>query len=255
MLGDQGPWGGPMPGAPPPKRPDRRFRIGFIIWLALLAAAGLAYWGMTRMFPGQLSDMDQAQALRGLGFLALASSGLVYARRIDVGQSLRHLAIWAGIVGAVAIGFTYRDDLTAVALKVRGELIPAYAVTTTPHTLALTRSEDGGFYVMGQVNGAPVKFLIDTGASDSVLSPADAARLGVPATALTFSRASETANGVGYGAPWTAASLAVGPIRLSQFPMQINQAPMSTSLLGMTFVRRLDAFELRGAQLILTWKG
>ncbi len=58
----------------------------------------------------------------------------------------------------------------------RGELIPACAVSDGDHTMTITAADDGGFYIMGQVNGAPVRFVIDTGANGVLLSPADAAR-------------------------------------------------------------------------------
>ncbi len=92
---------------------------------------------------------------------------------------------------------------------------------------------------------------MDTGASETVLSPADAARVGIDLAALTFDRASETANGVGYGAAFQADSLSVGAITFRDMPIMINQAPMSSSLLGMTFLRRLESFQVKGDRLLM----
>ena len=114
------------------------------------------------------------------------------------------------------------------------------------------RSEGGGFYVVGQADGVQVRFAVDTGASDIVLSPDDAHRIGVDPSTLKFSAPSETANGVGYGAPIVVKSLTVGPIRLTNVPVTVNQAPMSASLLGASFLRRLSSFEIRGDQLFLS---
>jgi aspartyl protease family protein len=108
---------------------------------------------------------------------------------------------------------------------------------------------------MGEVDGAPVRFVVDTGASDIVLSPQDAARAGLLPPSTKYSRPSETANGVGYGAPMDVRSLEVGPIRLANVRVFVNQAPMSASLLGMTFLDRLDSFEVRGDQLFLRGRG
>ena len=194
---------------PPPRR-----RFGLYLWLGLLAAAGLAFWLLTRLFPGQLSGMDSADALRLFGLLALVSSGLVYARGVNVGQAIRHGAIWVGLVGALAIGYAYRGEIVEVGSRVRGELIPAYAVKSGPHEMVLLQGEGGGFYVMGAVNGTPVRFAIDTGASDIVLSPEDARRVGVDVASLDFARSYETANGVGRGARFVADRLEVGAVRL-----------------------------------------
>lgn len=207
------------------------------------------------MFPGELSGTDKARVWYDFGFLALISSGLVYASRSRLRQAARHGLIWIGVAVVLVLGYTFRDDLLGVVLRVRSELIPGFAVETAPRSLVVSQSDDGNFYVMGKVNGAPVRFLLDTGASDIVLSPGDAQRLGIDLTALDFDRAYETANGVGHGAAFTLDHLAVGPIALTQVPVSINQAPIGSSLLGMTFFRHLDAFEIRGRRLFLRWRG
>jgi aspartyl protease family protein len=120
--------------------------------------------------------------------------------------------------------------------------------------MTVTAEGNGNFYVLGSVNGAPVRFLIDTGATDIVLSPSDAGRLGVDTAALVYGREAETANGAGYGASFKADSLTVGQVALTDVPMVINQAPMSASLLGVAFLKRLDSFEVRGRRMYLRWR-
>jgi aspartyl protease family protein len=118
----------------------------------------------------------------------------------------------------------------------------------------LSESEGGNFYVFGTVNGTPIRFLIDTGASDIVLSPSDARLIGIPTENLDYSRIYGTANGVGHGAMATVSRLTVGPISFSDVPVSINQAPMDSSLLGMTFLRRLKSFSIRNHRLYLRWR-
>jgi aspartyl protease family protein len=148
------------------------------------------------------------------------------------------------------VGYVYRDDFISVGNRFRSALDPSHAVQTAPRVVTLTESEGGQYAVMGQVNGQPVRFMVDTGSSDIVLSPADAARLGAPAS-LKFDHQYETANGAGLGADWQVSSLAVGPIRFTSVPVSVNKAPMSSSLLGMTFLHRLESYEFKGRQLIL----
>jgi aspartyl protease family protein len=104
---------------------------------------------------------------------------------------------------------------------------------------------------MAEANGIPLRFLIDTGASDVVLSPAAARAIGIDMEALRFTRVFNTANGTVRGAPYNLASLKVGPIELANVPVSVNQAEMDVSLLGMTFLNRLESFEFRGRQLYL----
>src|SRR3546814_873500 len=103
----------------------------------------------------------------------------------------------------------------------------------------------------GRGKGWRVDFLIDTGASEIVLSPADAQRLGYSPENLSFTRQYVTANGIGRGAPIRLDSLAVGPIVYAGLPASVNEAPMGESLLGITFLRRLESYEVRRDVMIL----
>ena len=45
--------------------------------------------------------------------------------------------------------------------------------------MTLSEGENGHYHVYGTVNGVKIRFLIDTGASDIVLDPDDARRIGI----------------------------------------------------------------------------
>ena len=245
-----GPWAATKP--PPPPPPRRRGRVGLYIWLGLLAAVGAALFALTRFFPGQLDSADDRfEAMRIFGLLALVSSGLVASRRLDLGQSARHAAAWAAILVLLVVGYTFRDDAAAAFMRVRSAINPAYAVADASDSMVIGRGEGGGFYVMGKVNGSPVRFVVDTGATQIVLSPADARRAGLATAGLTYSNPSETANGVGYGAAAKIERLDVGPVHLADVPVTINREPMSVSLLGMPFLDHFASIEVRGDRLFL----
>ena len=246
MTDGDGPWGRETRGGPPVPRGR------LLVWLGLLVAVAAGVGLLAKAFPGAVSTADDwGWVARGVGLVAIVSTGILTAGRIHWAEKARHAAIWAGIVGVLVLDATYRDELSGVVQRVRGEFSASYPVATGAHELVVTQDADGGFVVMGQVNGQPVRFLVDTGASDTVLSPADAHRLGLDKAALIFDHASETANGLGHGATYVADSLAVGAIRFQAMPLVINQSPMSYSLLGMTFLRRLDSFQVRGRRLYL----
>ena len=251
MSDDQGPWSRQAPPASPsqPSGP-RPFSARRLIIIGVCAAVGLGVAWLFEHFPRPLTATDWSYPAYAMGMLVIVMSSLL-SRRLKLSQMARYGAIWGAIVVVLLVGYTLRDDLAALGPRLLSELVPSFAVPSGGgRTLALTRSEDGGYYLMGQVNGTPVRFLIDTGAGDIVLSPDDARRVGVDLGALKFDRGYETANGVGRGAAYTVSSLSAGPIRLGPTQVSINQAPMSQSLLGMAFLRRLD-FEFKGRQLIL----
>jgi aspartyl protease family protein len=224
------------------------------VWVAVLVLLGLGVWWLSELFPGQInSDWEQGRLVWLIALLALFSTGVLFARRVNVRETVRNIAIWVAIAAVLLIGVSFRDEIEDVAMRVRSELVPGYAIESGEHEMVLTESQGGNFFIFGEANGVRVRFLIDTGASDTVLSPMDAQAIGIDLNALDFSRFYSTANGMGRGASYTLDELAVGPISISPMPVSINGAEMNTSLLGMTFLRRLRSFEIQGRRLILKY--
>lgn len=248
MSDSGGPWGRQDTPDPAPAVPRRRL----FAWFAVLAAIGVGIWLMFKLFPGAAgTSEDTAWVGYGALWLVLLSLRLFSGGPIRWGEKARHAAIWIALIAVLGVGFTYRTELGAVAQRVRSEFSGASPVAMSPHEVVVTAEESGHFVVMGQVNGQAVRFLVDTGASDTVLSPADARRLGIDAAALKFDQSAETANGVGYGAAFVADRVSVGPISFSGVPLLVNQAPMTNSLLGMSFLRRLESYQVRDGKLYL----
>ncbi len=141
---------------------------------------------------------------------------LVYlfsAYRHRLGQALQHAAIWVLIfVGAViAIGFW--EPLT-------GQLYVDRAVPVGKDTLAFRRAQDGHFYATAAVNGQPVRFMVDTGASDLVLTEADARAAGIDTDRLNYVLPTFTANGQTMSAP---VRLELGGARPADRPRRAGQ--------------------------------
>jgi aspartyl protease family protein len=219
-----------------------------------MGVVGAGVWGLALAFPGRLSSaQDMGSLVGGVLWTALAAA-LVVRMRGDLGRNARHAATWLVIIGALALGYAYRMDLQDAVFRLRSELVPGSAVSSAPREMVFSQGPGGHFLVRAEVNGVPVVFLADTGASGIVLSPGDARRLGVDLERLDFDRAAETANGIGRSAGWRANVLAVGELRLEDVQMEINQAPMSVSLLGMDFFRRLESFRVEGGRLHMRWQ-
>ncbi len=103
------------------------------------------------------------------------------------------------------------------------------------------------------VNGSPITFLVDTGASDIVLTLADARRLGFIPGNLDFSEQYQTANGEVRGAPVRLRELRIGQYSLYDLEASVNEGPMAVSLLGMSFLQQLRGYQVEDGRLILRW--
>jgi len=251
MTEPQGPWSRPPASAPQP-RP--RSRLGFGLWIGLLAATGVIFVLLAWLMPAERGDLNWPEAIRLFGVLALVSAGLARVQRVNLSATAKIAAGWLAIFLLAVTGYALRDDVARLARKVGSALVPSHAMAVAPRSVVVTRGEGGAFYVVGAVDGVAVRFVVDTGSTDIVLSPTDAARIGLHPAPDAYTNPSQTANGVGYGAAAVVRSLAVGPIGMTDLPVSINKAPMSDSLLGMPFLSRLDSYEVRGDELFLRGK-
>jgi clan AA aspartic protease (TIGR02281 family) len=111
----------------------------------------------------------------------------------------------------------------------------------------------GHFLIDAWVNGEPVTFLVDTGASDIVLTLDDARRIGLEPRTLAFTQRFATANGEVRGAPVVLREIRVGQFRVFDVSASVNEAALEVSLLGMSFLEQLSGYEVRGDRLILRW--
>ncbi len=223
-------------------------------WFWFLAVAvgltGLVVWLIGR-YPNALDSRDAMIDITRYGaILLLVASGILASRTLNVKKAVRDIAIWIAILAGLVALYGFRYELEILGQRIAGELEPARGNEVGGEML-YRRSADGHFYIDATVNGQPVRFLVDTGASEIVLSPADAARAGFAQGDLLFNRQYQTANGIGWGAPVRLRSIEAGAIRFRGVAASVNEAPMSESLLGMSFLDRLSGFEVRGDSLIL----
>jgi aspartyl protease family protein len=120
-----------------------------------------------------------------------------------------------------------------------------------PSVAAVSRSSDGHYWAQADVNGKAVKFLVDTGATNVVLTTADATRLGLDPTHLTYNQPVVTADGRTEAAAVTLDHLSIAGARVDRVEALVIAEGLETSLLGMSYLGRLSRFEATPNALIL----
>jgi aspartyl protease family protein len=164
--------------------------------------------------------------------------------------ALQSALIWVVIALLLAIGYTYRFELQDASDRVLAELVPGH-VATRGRMVEIVRT-GGSFSIAAQVNGAHIPMALDTGASSVVLTQEAAKAAGLPLEVLAYTVTVDTANGRARAAPVTLDRLAVGGIIERSVPALIAQpGQLHTSLLGMSFLNRLESWEVRGDQLLM----
>jgi aspartyl protease family protein len=171
-------------------------------------------------------------------------AGAAMMRREEWKKNAQYAAAWLAIIVVLVLGYAMKDTLL-------GELIPGRPRIDADGSLSVRASQGGHFYIKGAVNGAPVRFMVDTGASDIVLSPADATRAGFDPERLEKTRIYSTANGTVTGAPVKIGVLEVGQMHLNDVEASVNGAAMEHSLLGMSFLKRFQSYNVQGDTLTL----
>lgn len=119
-------------------------------------------------------------------------------------------------------------------------------------SVELRASDNGHFHADAEVNGRSVSFMVDTGASMVALTYEDAETAGIYLKPSDFTHGVSTANGVARVAPVTIDRISIGDITVRNVQGAVSEpGRLATSLLGMTFLSRLERFDMRSGTLVL----
>ena len=191
--------------------------------------------------------MDSLQ-IGNLIYLVLLASVLAFwflvQNRDGLSTKIKQMAAWGFIIlGTVAAIGLWED--------IRQTVAPRQAVFAEAGRIELPRMPDGHYYATLTLNGAPVRFVVDTGASSVVLTREDAAAAGLGAGDLEFFSQAMTANGPVRTAPVTLDRVEFGPFADTGVRAYVNEGQMAESLLGMSYLQRFERIEISRGTLVL----
>ncbi len=188
-------------------------------------------------------------------FAAMIAAGIL-GRGMRFGNVARQLVIWVVIVLALMTAYLFRYEALDIASRMTGGLLPGSPISRIGddgrREVTLIRANNGHFEARGSVNGQPVRFLIDTGASSVVLSNGDALAVGIDPNRLSYTVPVFTANGRAMSAETTIDVMAIGSIvRTGKKVLVSAPGALGESLLGMSFLGTLSSYEVRGDRMFL----
>ena len=131
-------------------------------------------------------------------------------------------------------GFLFLGVVAAYGLwnDVQRSTMRNQMVQTGSGQIAVPRQRDGHYYLTLDINGAAIPFVVDTGATDMVLTRADARRAGLDPDTLNY--------------------IGTANITDTNVAATVNGGEMQGSLLGMGYLQRWGRIEITGGELILT---
>ena len=173
--------------------------------------------------------------------------GSLMSRREPVAKLLTMLLAWVAIFAAGFVLFTFRDNFGWVAQRLKAEAVgtPVEQGNETRIPMAI----DGHFWVEANVNGKPVRFLVDSGATMTTIDRDTALRAGVEVSPHRdqFVR---TGNGIIRVADGRAGELQVGQITRRDVGLQVADHD-DLNVLGMNFLSSLSRWSVEGRWLVL----
>lgn len=159
-------------------------------------------------------------------------------------KTLQQAAIWAFIFGGAIAAYGLWNDISQTVR-------PQQAVFEEGNRIVVPRSQNGHYFIETTVNGAPMRFVLDTGATSLVLTEKDARAAGLDPQKLNFYSRAMTANGEVRTAPVRLDEITLGSVTDHDVPAVVNEGEMSNSLMGMTYLQRWGKIEIAGDTLTL----
>ena len=225
-----------------------------LLWLLLAGLVIALLILTTRGGDGSVGPLSSAQfgsLAYTLALLVFVGSAVVAMFRGRLMQAITAALVWVVVALALVVGYSYRFELRGVGERVMAELIPGYVVSHG-RSVEIARTFNGDFDVTAEVNGARVGMVLDTGASSVVLTREAAKAAGLPLEVLIYSAEVDTANGRTRAAPVKLDRIAIGGlVERSVDALVVQPGQLKTSLLGMSFLNRLQSWEVRGDRLLL----
>lgn len=174
---------------------------------------------------------------------------------------------WALGLGLIAFAFVYQDELKAAGAAMLG--LPAAEQQVASGSAPAGRRSDesrhaggavveipagpnGHFHVTAEINGRPIEVMVDSGASIVAMPYEDAERAGIYVKDSDFTGRVSTANGTGRIAPVTIEKVSIGDITVRNVRAAVAEpGRLNTTLLGMSFLGRLQRADMRSGILVL----
>jgi aspartyl protease family protein len=219
----------------------------FVLGMALSLAAFIASNDQDAI--ASLLRHDTASLVLKVALLVFAGGLVLVFFRERLSKAIEAALFWVALGMLLIVGYSYRFELRDVGDHIYAELVPGH-VASLGRNAQVVRGKGGDFAISAHINGAMIPMVLDTGASSVVLTQEAAKAAGLPIEVLNYTVNVDTANGHTRAAPVTLDRLAVGGLTERSVPALVAQAgQLKTNLLGMTFLNRLESWEVRGDRL------
>ncbi|HCX32807.1 MAG TPA: TIGR02281 family clan AA aspartic protease [Rhodocyclaceae bacterium] len=206
---------------------------GFIPWVRIAAIAAAAPLWLTGASGASAAEVALVGLAAGRAVLSVDGGA---PRMVPVGGSLAGVRV----LGVQAESASVEVDGRRRTLRLGEQPLRTGEARTADAQTVRLGADRGGHYVSeGSVNGVPVRFMVDTGATFISLGRSDALRAGIE-LARGQAGISQTANGPARVWKVRLNTVRLGAITLNDVEAVVHATDLPVALLGMSFLNRME---------------
>ncbi|WP_397592491.1 TIGR02281 family clan AA aspartic protease [Sphingorhabdus sp.] len=191
---------------------------------------------------------DGPSLIWGVICILLLVSSLA-ARRLSLGEVAKAALAWIAIFAALFAIFSFRFEFIGIWERVKADISGTAGQSISSEAIELRRQDDGHYWLLVDINGKAVRFMVDSGATMTAINATTAKKVGVEADGYPIILS--TANGRVAAKRGNVRSLVVGPHRIENHAVVVSESFGDVNLLGMNFLNSMQSWRVEANVMIL----
>jgi aspartyl protease family protein len=191
---------------------------------------------------------DGPSLIWGVVCILLLVSSLA-ARRLPLTYIAKAALAWIAIFAALFAIFSFRFEFISIWERVKADISGTAGQSISGEAIELRLQDDGHYWITVDINGKPVRFMVDSGATMTAINATTAKEAGVEANGYPIILS--TANGRVAAKRATVQSLVVGPHKIENHPVVVSESFGDVNLLGMNFLNDMQSWRVEANKMIL----
>ena len=193
---------------------------------------------------------DGPSLIWGVVCILLLLSSLA-ARRLPLGYVAKAAFAWIAIFAALFAIFSFRFEFKAVWERVKADISGTAGQSVSGEDITIRRQDDGHYWLQVDVNGKPVRFMIDSGATTTAVNASTARETGIEVDTDGYPVFLNTANGSVAAQRGIIQSLKIGTHEIGQHNVVVSESFGDTNVLGMNFLDSMQSWKVEANVMTL----
>jgi len=191
---------------------------------------------------------DGPSLIWGVVCILLLVSSLA-ARRLPLGYVAKAGLAWIAIFATLFAIFSFRFEFISIWERVQADISGTAGQNISSEAIELRRQDDGHYWLMVDINGKPVRFMLDSGATMTAINATTASEVGVEADGYPIILS--TANGRIAAKRGVVRSLSVGPHSIENHQVVVSERFGDVNVLGMNFLNSMQSWRVEANMMVL----